>query len=278
MAEKRMFAKQIIDSDAFLDMPLSTQALYFHLSMRADDDGFVDNPKKIQRMIGASTDDLKLLIAKRYVLTFESGVIVIKHWRMHNTIQKDRYKETVYLEEKSHLVIKGNKSYTEKDRILGDSVVLETKCFQNGNNMETQIRLDKNRLDKNNKDIAGKPPADPPYKEIIDYLNEKTHSHYRHTTKATQRIINGRLSDNFTVDDFKRVIDIKTEQWLNDKKMSAYLRPETLFAASHFESYLNEARQTIKPESKYPGISEKMAMETASKIGDAESYGNEEFE
>ena len=79
MAEKRMFTKKIVDSDAFLDMPLSTQALYFHLNMQADDDGFVNNPKKIQRVIGASADDLKLLIAKRFVLGFESGIIVVKH-------------------------------------------------------------------------------------------------------------------------------------------------------------------------------------------------------
>ena len=112
MAEKRMFAKQIVDSDAFLDMPLSAQALYFHLAMRADDDGFVNNPKKIQRMIGASDDDCRLLIMKRFVLAFESGVIVIKHWRIHNYIQKDRYKETAYQEEKSMLVVKDNKAYT----------------------------------------------------------------------------------------------------------------------------------------------------------------------
>ncbi len=96
MAERRMFAKTIIDSDAFLDMPLSTQALYFHLSMRADDDGFVNNPKKIQRMIGASDDDLKLLFNKHFVIPFDSGVCVIKHWRIHNFIRNDRYVETVY--------------------------------------------------------------------------------------------------------------------------------------------------------------------------------------
>ena len=101
MAERRMFAKTIIDSDAFIDMPLSTQTLYFHLSMRADDDGFINNPKKIQRMIGATDDDLKLLLAKRYILAFDSGVIVIKHWKIHNYIEKDRYKPTVYIEEKS---------------------------------------------------------------------------------------------------------------------------------------------------------------------------------
>lgn len=271
MAEKRMFSKQIIDSDAFLDMPLSTQALYFHLSMRADDDGFVDNPKKIQRVIGASADDLKLLMAKRYILAFESGVIVIKHWRMHNTLRQDRYKPTVYQEEMSTLVVKGNKSYTEADRFA------EIECGKpNGNQVETQYSIDKNSIDKN-KDIVGETPAVHPYKEIIDYLNEKTNSHYKHTTKATQRIINGRLSENFTVDDFKRVIDIKAEQWLDDKKMQAYLRPETLFAASHFESYLNEARQTVK-ESKHPGISEMMARETDAEIGESGGLGDEDFQ
>jgi hypothetical protein len=88
MAERRMFAKIIIDSDAFLDMPLSTQALYFHLSMRADDDGFINNPKKIQRTIGATDDDFKLLIAKHFVIPFDSGVVVIKHWKIHNYIQR----------------------------------------------------------------------------------------------------------------------------------------------------------------------------------------------
>lgn len=139
MAEKRMFAKTIIDSDAFLDMSLSTQALYFHLSMRADDDGFINNPRKIQRMIGAGDDELKMLIAKKFIIPFESGVCVIKHWRIHNYIQKDRYKETVYKDEKSHLMLKENKSYKYVD----------TPCIQNVSSSETQIRLDKTREDKN---------------------------------------------------------------------------------------------------------------------------------
>lgn len=112
MAERRMFTMKIVDGDAFLDMPLTSQCLYFHLNMRADDDGFVNNPKKIMRMIGASEDDMKLLIAKSFILTFDSGVIVIKHWRMHNLLRGDRYKETAYKEEKSQLRLKDNNSYT----------------------------------------------------------------------------------------------------------------------------------------------------------------------
>ena len=96
MADKRMFSLKIVDSDLFLDMPLSSQCLYFHLSMRADDDGFVNNPKKIIKIIGANEDDLKILIAKGFVIVFEQGIIVIIHWKINNFIRKDRYKPTLY--------------------------------------------------------------------------------------------------------------------------------------------------------------------------------------
>lgn len=134
MAKRRMFAMTIIDSDAFTDMPLSTQALYFHLSMRADDDGFLNNPKKIQRMIGASDDDFKVLVAKRFILPFESGVVVIKHWKIHNYIAKDRYTPTVYQAEKALLEVKDNGAYTE--------------CIQDVYEMDTQVRVGKDSLDK----------------------------------------------------------------------------------------------------------------------------------
>lgn len=114
MADKRMFSKKLIDSDAFLDMPISAQGLFFHLCMRADDDGFVDAPKRIARECQASSEDLQVLIDRRYVLTFpDSNVIVIKHWRLHNTIPKDRYKPTLYTEEKSQIGVKPNGAYTD---------------------------------------------------------------------------------------------------------------------------------------------------------------------
>lgn len=137
MAERRMFAKTIIDSDAFLDMPLSAQALYFHLSMRADDDGFINNPKKIQRVIGASTKDLKILEDKKFIISFSSGVVVIKHWRIHNHIQNDRYKPTSYQEEKALLTVKKNSAYT-----------LDTDCIQNGYTLETQVSIGKVSIGK----------------------------------------------------------------------------------------------------------------------------------
>lgn len=229
MAERRMFTKKIIDSDAFLDMPLSTQALYFHLNMRADDDGFLNNAKKIQRMIGASEDDLKLLIAKRFVLGFESGVIVIKHWRMHNLLRKDRYNPTHYKEEFAMLGLKDNGSYTEKiAEIPSDNQLATTwqpEDIQTDNQLATQDRLGKDSIDK---DI---------YKTIVDYLNQKTGQKYKPSTKKTQTCIHARLAEGFTEDDFKKVIDNKCAEWIGTE-WEKYLRPETLFGTK-FESYLN---------------------------------------
>lgn len=148
MAQRRMFAKTIIDSDAFLDMPHSTQLLYFHLSMRADDDGFINNPKNIMRMIGCKDDDLKILLTKKFILPFESGVVVIKHWQIHNYIQKDRYVETKYKEEKAMLVLDENKAYTIKDE----------GCIQNGYILETQVR-DRLELGKDSIELDNNIPA-----------------------------------------------------------------------------------------------------------------------
>lgn len=126
MAQKRMFTMKIVDSDAFLDMPATTQCLYFHLNMRADDDGFIGNPKRIMKITGASEDDLRLLIAKRFVLTFEDGVIVIKHWRMHNTLSRDRYVETSYTDEKKMLLLKDNGSYS----LTGGNPIDDTRLIE----------------------------------------------------------------------------------------------------------------------------------------------------
>lgn len=149
---------KIVDSDAFLDMPLSTQCLYFHLNMRADDDGFVGNPKRITRLINANDDDLKLLMAKKFILAFDSGVIVIKHWRIHNTLSSNVYNETAYLDEKARLLLKDNKSYSfTEGKHINDSALIaaqaksaeEQKCKKNANFLlPDKIREDKNSLDK----------------------------------------------------------------------------------------------------------------------------------
>ncbi len=145
MAERRMFAKSIIDSDAFTDMPLSTQGLYFHLALEADDDGFVNNPKQIKRMVGASDDDLKVLAAKEFIRPFESGVIVITHWRVHNMIRKDRYKASRCIAEKAMLYLTKSKEYVLDDR---NGAVRLTDGKPGGNQTEPQVSVGKDRLGK----------------------------------------------------------------------------------------------------------------------------------
>ena len=144
MKDHRMFSLYVIDSDAFLDMPLSAQAVYFHLCMRADDDGFVNNPKKIQRMIGASDDDLKLLMAKQFVIPFDTGVIVIRHWRVHNTIRKDMYKPTLCQQESEQIETDSTKTYQLRNVYVTDSL-----RERDGN---VPLREDKIREDKISKD------------------------------------------------------------------------------------------------------------------------------
>lgn len=158
MAEKRMFAKTIIDSDLFLDMPTSSRLFYYDLGMRADDDGFVDSPKKIMKITGATQDDLNILILKNFIIPFESGIIVIKHWKINNSIQKDRYHPTKYINEKNSLVTSENKEYL---RCIQNGYITEStenqgkeeSCIHDVSNLDTEIRLDKTRLDKISLDI-----------------------------------------------------------------------------------------------------------------------------
>ena len=155
MAERRMFAKSIVDSDIFLDMPLSTQCLYFHLGMRADDDGFLNNPKKILRMIGCSEDELKMLIAKGFIIPFPSGVVVLTHWKMHNYIRSDRYKPTIYVAEKALLQIVSGGTYQLVDNADTNGIPDDNQTVYQ---MDTQVRLGKDRLSKDrlDQDRAGK--------------------------------------------------------------------------------------------------------------------------
>lgn len=177
MAERRMFAKTIVTSDAFLDMPPSARCLYFLLAMMADDDGFVNAPNSIMRQAGATLDDMKLLIAKRFVLTFESGVIVIKHWKIHNLIQKDRYKETTYLEEKALLTLDDKNAYTEA------VTPSYPECIQGVSKVDTQVRLGQVSTGKDSvgEDIeAASPPPSrtkrfvpPAVEEVREYCMER---------------------------------------------------------------------------------------------------------
>lgn len=169
-----MFSRDIVRSDAFLDMPVSSQLLYFQLGMEADDDGFLANGKMVIRMAGANDDDLKILLAKRFVLSFQSGVIVIKHWKINNLIQKDRYKQTRYVEEKNGLKIKENQSYTE--------------CIQTGNNSEPQSSLGKVSLGKvslGEREVAQSAPTP---KEISKDFFEKGETYQKVFAELQEKI------------------------------------------------------------------------------------------
>ncbi|MGS0842976.1 conserved phage C-terminal domain-containing protein [Streptococcus dysgalactiae] len=246
MAQRRMFSKKIIETDFFLEMSPTAKLLYFYLNMSADDDGFVGNPKTIKLISGATDDDLKILIAKQFIIPFDSGVIVIKDWRIHNYIQKDRYNKTQYLEEKSQLVIEENGAYT--------------KCIQNVSKMDTQVRLGKERLGKENIYIVEQSPTEYlfpdwleekyveqvkkgnpknfDYRIPIAYLNQKTNSNYKFVD-SNINLVKARLNNGYSLDDFKVVVDKKCGEWGNSE-MAKYLRPSTLFNASKFENYLNQ--------------------------------------
>jgi DnaD/phage-associated family protein len=172
MAERRMFAKSVIDSDLFLDMPPTTQMLYFHLAMRADDDGFINNPRRIQRMIGASDDDMRILIAKQFILTFQSGVIVIRHWKIHNYIQKDRYRPST-CEEKDFVHLDNTKAYEISDTkcihdVSKEDTDLDTNRVQDG--YVGKVRLGKVRLGKVRLDAAANTPSSGECQEKVQDL------------------------------------------------------------------------------------------------------------
>lgn len=139
MAERRMMAKSVIETDHFMDMPMSSQCLYFHLLLRADDDGFIKNPSAIRREVGCGEDDMKLLVAKRFILPFDTGVIVIRHWKIHNYIRKDMYHPTECQAERGLLTGGADKTaYAPKEgvQIQGRNVIV-TDSLQDCNGIVT---------------------------------------------------------------------------------------------------------------------------------------------
>lgn len=228
MAERRMFAKTIIDSDAFLDMPLSTQSLYFHLSMRADDDGFINNPKKIQRMVGCGDDDLKLLMAKRFILVFDSGVIVIKHWKIHNYIRNDRYKPTLYQEEKAELAEKNSKAYTFKTEVIESEKHLGIPDDNRmGYQMDTQVRLGKDRLVKDKKKNSVKPSSTMP--ELFEKV-WKTYPKKTNKKKAREQFLK-KFKTEEDLESFKKgykdyLAYIKLNDWYHPQELFRWIRDD----------------------------------------------------
>lgn len=200
MAQRRMFSKKVTNTDLFLDMPLSAQCLYFHLNMDADDDGFLGNPKTIRRQIGASEDDLKLLLAKHFLIPFENGVVVIKDWRIHNYIQKDRYNETIFSDEKDLLTLDKNNRYQ----------LMDTKCIQGVSNVDTQVRLGKSKSKVIDNNIPSKQVLTDRFNAIwANYPNKKGKDKaFKAYTKAVKEgVTDTEISQG--IDNYKKEIAAK---------------------------------------------------------------------
>lgn len=181
MSERRMISRKIVDTDGFMDMPITARLLYYELNWRADDDGFVSSPKKILRSTGCSDDDLKILIAKQFVIPFESGIVLIRDWRIHNYIQKDRYHPTIYGEEKAQVIVENNGMYT--------------KCIQGVHEMDTEVRLGKVRLGKERIEEGDKSPRflQPSVEDVADYCKE------RHNNVDAQSFVDFYASKNWMI-------------------------------------------------------------------------------
>ena len=237
MAEKRMFAKSVVDSDAFIDMPLTAQALYFHLAMRADDDGFINNSRKITRMINASEEDFQILCAKNFVISFDSGIAVIKHWKLHNSIRGDRKKDTNYAEEFALLSEKENGIYTLCQPLDGH---LTDKCLSSDGQMTAQIRIEENRRDKGSIDIKEQDNAQKINEvinsidntllktRIIEYLEMRSEINAPIKTPNALRILLNRLKELAPNDTAKQIHIIENAilgKWKNIYAPSAKEEP-----------------------------------------------------
>lgn len=238
MAQKRMFSLQIVDTDAFLEMPLSTQLLYFHLTMRADDEGFIGNPKKIMRLIGCAEDDLKILVAKRFVLIFQSGVVVIKHWLIHNTIRMDRFNDTSYQDEKKLITTKENKAYTE----------LATTWQPNDNQLEPQVKLSKVKLSKVKlSESGGETPPTPSQIALDFFSNEEKRREF-----GKQLAEQHNVDIQFIASEIRKFVSYWTElnksgtkqRWQQEKTFEVNRRLNTWF--SNIKNFGNSQVRTRK--------------------------------
>ena len=235
MANRRMFSLDVVDTDKFLDMPATSQNLYFHLGMRADDDGFVSSPKKITKLVNCGNDDLNVLISRGYVIPFDDGVIVIADWNINNWIRPDRKHGSRFCEHLSMLQ-NNNGVYQLTDSFQPNVNQMPTKGH-------TEDSIDKDSIDKDSKNNTY---SSTETVEIIQYLNEKAGTKYKTSSKKTQTCIHARTAEGYTVDDFKTVIDKKCREWLGTE-FAKFLRPETLFGPK-FESYLNAPETAAKQE------------------------------
>ena len=265
MAERRMFAKTIVNSDAFTDMPLSAQALYLHIAIEADDWGFVNSPKAIRRSVGASEDDLRLLVAKRFLIAFDNGVVVVKHWWVNNYIKPDRRHQTKYQDELSMLFVDENKSYTFADTgslaaetfssvskvsptCLQNGSKMDPKCLQPVSKMDPEVRLGKDRLGESSnssrvdtqpnpkEDVQAKPAPrakKPKHKTVVKH-QRGVHANVKLTDEEMDK-----LKARFPGDYLERI-----------DQLSWYLATHDVRYKSHYLVILNWARQDEKKNPK----------------------------
>lgn len=244
MATKRMFSKDIVGSDAFQDMPASSQLLYFHLGMEADDDGFIGNPKKISRSIGMAEDDMKILLAKRFVLLFDSGVLVIKHHRINNNWDKYNCKRTVYMEEFSQLYIKDNKAYTRDNTqgiLLQSENSLKTVCKGEENKGEEK------RIKKNNTSE----PKDSRIPEVIKLFEIVNPSYETLFKNKTERSACERLLRKWTMEQIRVVVnvlpDFNANQFSRGKSITPYQMEKNLgFIKAFIDGKKNNQRKVTR--------------------------------
>jgi len=232
MANKRMLSLQIVDTDAFLEMPQSSQLLYFHLVMRADDEGFIGNHKKIMRFVGSQDDDLKVLIAKKFILTFDSGIIVIKHWLVHNTIRMDRFNTTAYKEEKKTLTLKENKSYTKNGNQMATNVI------PNDNQVVTQVKLSKVKLSKDSITEASSVE--------FENIQEVSDTDGQQVEKSSVEWDSDKYIEKLLIDNKKHVIIIG-----NYFKEKGYTFPDKETAQKELRRWVKDASIVSKYDEKY---------------------------
>jgi len=260
MAQRRMFSLKIIDTDLFLDMSPTAQNLYFHLSMRADDDGFISNPNKIMRVVSCSKDDMRVLEAKQFVIPFESGICVIKHWKIHNYIQKDRYEKTIYIEEFRKL------QEVDKQYLVN----MDTKCIQNGDTGKVRDRLEielgeskeREEINKENyslkteeeilglakqEELSLVPPVESQESEIIDYWEKTTKQNVRPNPVLTRGICKKIKEYGFT--HVKSTIKFYQQIQENPKTWKGWKRGYSIF--DFFNKSFDEYANNLHNENKF---------------------------
>ncbi|MBS6474955.1 MAG: conserved phage C-terminal domain-containing protein [Clostridiales bacterium] len=248
MAERRMFAKTVVDNDTFLDMPASAQLLYFHLAMSADDDGFASKPKAVMRSCGSTEADMKLLVKNGLVIPFRSGVTAITHWKLHNVIRRDMYTETKYLAEKRQLGLNEIGAYVlknaEAEPLQASGSNFDEPLQASGSNFDESLRQDRLgqdrigqvRLEQDRPEEDKAAQASAAARTVVNRLNAAAGTRHCADAKQTVALVKGLLASGHTEAEMLQVIGIACEKWRGTEKESL-LRPSFLFG-EHFEELL----------------------------------------